>query len=184
MNKVAFCFLGLLSMVGSLSMVSAEPEGGAKYEVKSQANCDVSKVTICTIEIWLAHPHSKKDADIREFLKSKSIKVLRSTIQYWKPTGGHPPTNIAIGSGVSAEDARMTIDFALKYNDKIEYLIIQRLNSANYVAIGHSAWDAASEIPVTPENLQRLIDPNLTTPEFHAIYVELTGENIIPKKFY
>lgn len=184
MNKAMVCLLGLLLMVGSLSMVNAEPESGVKYEVKPQSNCDISKVTICTIEIWLAHPHSKKDSELREFLKSKSLKVLRSTIQYWKPTGGHPPTNIAIGGGVSAEDARMVIDFALRYNDKIEFLILQRLNPANYVAIGHSAWDAVSEIPVTPENLQRLIDPKLTTPEFHALYVDLTGEKVLPKKFY
>ncbi len=78
----------------------------------------------------------------------------------------------------------MVLNFALKYNDKIEYLIIQRLNPPNYVAIGHSAWDAASEIPVTQENLQRLVDPKLTTPEFHALYVELTGEKSLPNKFY
>lgn len=184
MNKTTVGLLGLLLLAGSWSMAGAGPEEGAKYEVKPQSNCDVANVSICTIEIWLAHPHSKKDAEIREFLKSKSIKVLRSTIQYWKPTGGHPPTNIAIGGGVSADDARMVINFALKYNDKIEYLILQRLNPPNYVAIGHSAWDAASEIPVTQENVQRLVDPKLTTPEFHALYVELTGEKSIAKKFY
>lgn len=179
MNKITTCFLALLLLTGSL--VSAEPEKGGK----SQSACDTSTTTICTIEIWLAHPQSKKDVEIRQFLKDKSIKVLRSTIQYWKPTGGHPPTNIAIGGGVSADDARMVIDLALKYNDKIESLILQRLNSANYVAIGHSAWDENSQIPVTAENLQRLIDPKLTAAEFHTLYVELTGEKNIPQKpFY
>ena len=177
MNKISVGFLGLILVVASL--VNAEPEG------RAQSTCDISKTTICTIEVWLAHPQAKKDVEIRDFLKGKSIKVLRSTIQYWKPTGGHPPTNIAIGGGVGAEDARMAINLALKYNDKIESLILQRLNSANYVAIGHSAWDENSQIPITSENLQRLLDPRLTATEFHALYLELTGEKNIPQKpFY
>ena len=179
MNKITAYFLGLTLLIGSLA--NAEPEGGSK----PQSTCDTSQTSICTIEVWLAHPQSTKDAEIREFLKGKSIKVLRKTIQYWKPTGGHPPTNIAIGGGVSAEDARMVIGLALKYNDKIEYLILQRLNASNYVAIGHSAWDENSQIPVTAEGLKRLMDPKLTAAEFHALYVELTGEKSIPvKPFY
>ena len=82
-------------------------------------NCDTSKTTVCTIELWLAHKHKKKNREIRKFLKSKQLKVLRHTIQYWKPKGGHPPTNIAIGSMVSARDARLMIDIAIKYMIKL-----------------------------------------------------------------
>lgn len=180
MNKFTIGFLGFVLMVGSLAQ--AAPEG--EYAPKPQQKCDTSKTTICTIEVWLAHLQSKNDVEIREFFKSKSIKVLRNTIQYWKPTGGHPPTNIAIGSAVSAEDARMALELALKYNDKIEFLILQRLNAPNYVAIGHSAWDEASQIPISPENLKRLMDPSLTTEQFHALYLESTGEKNIPQKMF
>ncbi|SVA32517.1 uncharacterized protein METZ01_LOCUS85371, partial [marine metagenome] len=85
-----------------------------------QPSCDTSKTTVCTIEMWLAHKHKKDNREIRKFLKSKQLKVLRHTIQYWKPKGGHPPTNMAIGSMVSAKDARLMIDIAIKYNDKID----------------------------------------------------------------
>ena len=88
-------------------------------------SCDTSIITICTIEIWLAHKHKKQKKELRGFLKSKSIKVLHHTIQFWRPKGGHPPTNIAIGSAVSAEDARMAIDFALKYNDRVDLLVLR-----------------------------------------------------------
>ena len=86
---------------------------------------DTSKTTICTIEIWLANKHKKQKREIKKFLKSKSLKVLGHTVQYWRPKGGHPPTNIAIGSAVSAEDARFVIDFALKYNDRIDLLVLR-----------------------------------------------------------
>ena len=139
-------------------------------------NCDTNKTTVCTIELWLAHKHKKKNREIRKFLKSKQLKVLRPTIQYWKPKGGHPPTNIAIGSMVSARDARLMIDIAIKYNDKIDRLILRPLNPPNYVAIATSAWDEQSEVLINPEDLEKLRDPKLNTEQFQALYAELTNE--------
>jgi len=139
-------------------------------------NCDTNKTTVCTIELWLAHKHKKKNREIRKFLKSKQLKVLRHTIQYWRPKGGHPPTNIAIGSMVSARDARLMIDIAIKYNDKIDRLILRPLNPPNYVAIATSAWDEQSEVLINPEDLEKLRDPKLNTEQFQALYAELTNE--------
>ena len=141
-----------------------------------QPNCDTNKTTVCTIEMWLAHKHKKNNREIRKFLKSEQLKVLRHTIQYWKPKGGHPPTNIAIGSMVSARDARLMIDIAIKYNDKVDRLILRPLNPPNYVAIATSAWDEQSEILITPEDLEKLRDPKLNTQQFQALYAELTNE--------
>jgi hypothetical protein len=146
--------------------------------------CDISKTTICTIEIWLAYKHKKYKREIKKLLKSKSLKVLGHTVQYWRPKGGHPPTNIAIGSAVSAEDARMVIDLALKYNDRVELLVLRPLNPPNYVAIATSAWDELSQIPIKPEDLERLRNPKLTTEEFHSLYYELTNEGNVQQKFY
>jgi len=153
---------------------------GADYK----APCDTSKTTICTIEIWLEHKYKKQNKEIKGFLKSKSLKVLGHTIQYWRSGNGHPPTNIAIGSAVSAEDARMVIDFALKYNDRIDGLILRPLNPPNYVAIATSAWDELSEVAIKPEDLEKLRDPRLTTEEFHSLYYDLTNEGNVQNKFY
>jgi hypothetical protein len=172
-NKFLSVALGLLAVVGLL--------GAAPDRVWGQS-CDTTKTTICTLEVWLEHARKNQDKEVREMLKSRSIKVLVQTVQYWRPTGGHPPANIALGSAVSAEDARWVIDFALKYNDRIEFLIMQRLNPPNYAAVATSAWDEKSQIPLSPENLERLRDPKLTTEEFHALYIQLTGEAHSPKK--
>ncbi len=176
------CLLGFFVMfTGSSLAVSKEylfPSSSYKPP------CDTSKITICTIEIWLAHKHKKQKKELRGFLKSKSIKVLNHTIQFWRPKGGHPPTNIAIGSAVSAEDARMAIDFALKYNDRVDLLVLRPLNPPNYVAIATSAWDELSQIPIKPEDLERLRDPKLTTEGFHSLYYELTNEGNVQNKFY
>ncbi|MDA0691749.1 MAG: hypothetical protein O3A78_08445 [Nitrospinae bacterium] len=152
--------------------------------VSAASSCDTSITTICTIEIWLGHNQKKRKKELQGTLESKSIKVLRNTIQYWKPKGGHPPTNIALGSGLSAEDARRAIDLALEYNDEINGLIHQRLNPPNYVAIATSAWDDKSETPITPDQLAALRDSKLTTEEFHRLYRELTQEATVEQKFY
>lgn len=171
----------LLAGFSPFSGAEAAPiDSGGKVSAASVnqplPGCDVSRITICTIEIWLAYKHKKDKKEIRAFLKSKSIKVLHHTVQFWKPRGGHPPTNIAIGSGLSAKDARFAIDLALKYNDRIELLVLQFLNPANYVAIATSAWDEAKLIPITEEDLKRLRDPKLNTEAFHELYRHLTGE--------
>ncbi|MBT5985372.1 MAG: hypothetical protein HOG74_02080 [Nitrospina sp.] len=166
---VSLAALFLLSFTLVLLPVYAE-SGGYK------PNCDTNKTTVCTIEVWLAHKHKKNNREIRKFLKSEQLKVLRHTIQYWKPKGGHPPTNIAIGSMVSARDARLMIDIAIKYNDKVDRLILRPLNPPNYVAIATSAWDEQSEILITPEDLEKLRDPKLNTQQFQALYAELTNE--------
>ena len=166
---VSLAVLFLLSF--SLISLPAFAESGVY-----KPNCDTSKTTVCTIELWLAHKHKKKNREIRKFLKSKQLKVLRHTIQYWKPKGGHPPTNIAIGSMVSASDARLMIDIAIKYNDKIDRLILRPLNPPNYVAIATSAWDEQSEVLINPEDLEKLRDPKLNTEQFQTLYAELTNE--------
>lgn len=177
-----------LLTIGPVSGVEVNPvAAGQPAALRVQLvkpRCDTSVITICTIEIWLAHRQKKNNKGIRKFLKSNSIKVLRHTIQYWKPRGGHPPTNIAIGSGLSAKDARFVMKFALKYNDRLDTLIFQHLNPPNYVAIATSAWDDKSETSITQEELQRLMDPKLTTEEFHELYHQLTNENKAPQKFY
>ena len=166
---VSFRVLFLLSF--TLVSLLAFAESGVY-----KPNCDTSKTTVCTIALWLAHKHKKKNREIRKFLKSKQLKVLRHTIQYWKPKGGHPPTNIAIGSMVSARDARLMIDIAIKYNDKIDRLILRPLNPPNYVAIATSAWDEQSEVLINQEDLEKLRDPKLNTEQFQALYAELTNE--------
>ncbi|SVE12350.1 uncharacterized protein METZ01_LOCUS465204 [marine metagenome] len=169
--KKLVCLTILFLFSFTLILLSANTESGSY-----QPSCDTSKTTVCTIEMWLAHKHKKNNREIRKFLKSKSLKVLRHTIQYWKPKGGHPPTNIAIGSLVSAKDARLMIDIAIQYNDKINGLILRPLNPPNYVAIATSAWDEQSEVSITPEELKKLRNPKLTTEEFQALYAELTHE--------
>ncbi len=176
--------IGVLGVVLAGLFAGTAFAGGTPEQRFVPSGCKIEKTSICTIEIWLERKHKKNNREIRKMLKSESIKVIRNTIQYWPPRGGHPPTNIAIGRSLTADDARWVIELALKLNDNIDGLIFQRLNPPYYVAIGTSAWDDKSETKITPEQLKQLRDPKLTTEEFHALYVKLTGEMGVPEAFY
>jgi len=176
--------IGILGALLAVGFAGTALAGDAAAKDYIPSGCQIEKTTICTIEIWLERKHKKYNRELREMLKGESIKVIRNTIQYWPPRGGHPPTNIAIGRSLTAEDARWVIKLALDLNDNINGLIFQRLNPPNYVAIGTSAWDDKSETPITPEQLAQLRDPKLTTIEFHALYVKLTNEAGVAEAFY
>tara|TARA_B100000686_G_C16797340_1_gene983368 strand:+ start:2010 stop:2594 length:585 start_codon:yes stop_codon:yes gene_type:complete len=156
-------------------MVGTEPLLGNDFGEGKP--CGNRNTTICTIELWLSHEHKKENKVIRDLLKENSLKVIRKTIQYWRARGGHPPTNLAIGKAISAEDGRLAIDLAILLNDRVDQLVLQTLNPPNYVAIGTSAWDEKSLISITPGELQQLRDPKLNTTEFQRLYIDLTGES-------
>jgi len=173
-----------LSALAMTLFLAATAPASSTEVVSGQGGCDTSVTTICTIEIWLAHSHRSEDKELRKTLKEQSIKVLRNTIQVWRPRGGHPPTNVAIGSGISAQDARLVISLAEKYNDKVDMLIIQSLNPPHYAAIATSAWDEKSQVPISEEDLAALKDPKLSNEEFHTLYRKLTNEAGRVQAFY
>jgi hypothetical protein len=182
--KIALIIMAGYFVLPTTSSAIQLPDSPYPYSVTKTRTCKSDKTSICTIEIWLAYKQKKNNKAIRKELKEKSIKTLRKTIQYWKPKGGHPPTNIAIGGSISAEDARYAIDLAIRLNDNIESLIHQRLNPPNYVAIATSAWDVKSETKISKENLEKLRNPSLKSEEFHKLYRELTGEANVAPAFY
>ena len=59
----------------------------------------------------------------------------------------------------------------------VSFLLSQFLVPPTYVTLGSSLYEEKVEIPITQNNLQRLLNPNLNNREFHALYQRLTGED-------
>jgi hypothetical protein len=125
------------------------------------------------VEIFLS-PDQKKNL---EMIKNelRAVSITRTTVQFFRL--GHPPQNIAIGRNIPADVARLAIQLATTYNGGVKYLLPEYRLSPDYIAIGTSAFDESSQIPILPEDLERLTDPKLSTAEFHALYRSLTGED-------
>ncbi|MBI3609987.1 MAG: hypothetical protein HY204_04685 [Nitrospirae bacterium] len=125
------------------------------------------------VEIFLG---SDRRNDLETIKKAfEAVSVTRIRVQFFRL--GNPPTNIAIGNNVPAPVARLAIRLAVTYNRDVKSLLPQFRFFPDHIAIGTSAFDEKSEIPIRPDDLKRLSDPALTTAQFHALYRHLTGED-------
>lgn len=125
------------------------------------------------VEVFLSPDHRDDIPAIKRDLEAVAVTRVRTQVFRL----GHPPKNIAIGRDVPAEVARLAIQLAVDYNGGVEFLLPEYRFFPSHVAIGTSAFDEASQIPITPEGLAQLREPQLTTEAFHELYRRLTSED-------
>lgn len=125
------------------------------------------------IEVFLSPEQREAIPIIKREFEALSITRVRPQVFRF----GNPPKNIAIGRDVPASVGRLALQLAADYNRGVEFLLPEYRYFPRHIVIGSSAFDEASQIPVTPEDLQRLRDPSLSTDQFHKLYRSLTGED-------
>jgi hypothetical protein len=125
------------------------------------------------VELFLSPDHRNDIPAIKRDFEALSVTRVRTQVFRL----GHPPKNIAIGRDVPAPVAQLAIRLAVDYNGGVKFLLPQYRFFPSHVAIGTSAFDEASQIPISPEGLGQLRDPALTTEAFHGLYRRLTGED-------
>lgn len=175
-----FSWLFLLFIVYTIlsadpNVGAVEPMGGIEDPTVSLAQESDSTETNAKIlvELFLAKERkSDLDGIKKEF---EALGITRVRPQFFRL--GNPPENIAIGKNIPADVARLAIRLAVTYNRDIKSLLPEYRFFPDHIVIGSSAFDEKSEIPIRPEDLKRLSDPALTTPQFHDLYRELTGED-------
>ncbi len=125
------------------------------------------------VEIFLSQTGKKDIENIKNQFNTFSITKIRP--QFFQL--GDPPRNIAVGKNISADVARLAIRIATTYNHGIIFIIAEKRLAPDYLAIGTSMLDETYQFPITPEDLKKLADPALTTPQFHSLYRHLTGDD-------
>ena len=171
---IALLFATYLIFGGSAIFAADFPQQIEKmYVFTSETEAVEEESPSILVEIFLEKDQKKNLETIKAELAEVSITRVRA--QFYRL--GHPPENIAIGKGVPASIGRLAIQMARTYNSGVKYLLPQFRFFPHHIAIGTSAFDEASQIPISPEQLDRLSDPALTTPEFHALYRKFTTEN-------
>jgi hypothetical protein len=97
---------------------------------------------------------------------------------------GQPPQNIGMGRAVPADKAREAIKLAVKYNLGVGILLPERLFPPRFVTIASSNFDDTVEYQISKEDLAHLLDPSLTTEQFHDLYGQLTSVPLKPAGRY
>jgi|CXWL01.1.fsa_nt_gi hypothetical protein len=160
-------------LAGSLCLISGLPLAQAQQAEARSASSG-------RVEVALAHEYRGQ----KEAIKQDFAQVGLSNIHVQFQREGQPPTNIGLGAEVPAEKARDAIRLAVKYNRAVTILLPERLFPSRFVTIASSNFDDTVEHPIGGQDLERLMDPSLSTEQFHALYRELTQGKTLPSGRY
>ncbi len=118
------------------------------------------------IEGYISKKFKKQKKEIiKEFLE---VGYTRAAIRPFPI--GETAKVIAIGKCVPAYIARHVIQKALKYTGGIKSLVNQTFLHTHWIGIGTTTFDEPSQQIVTSEQVQQLLNVNLSTEEFQTLY--------------
>lgn len=171
-SKCSFSFVLLLGLSGA--PLSADLNGvvsAPSFLTRSESDLERNKKIL--VELFLSPEQKENIGAIKKEFEAVFITKIKA--RFFRL--GHPPKNIAIGRNVPASTARLAMELAMTYNRGIQFLLPEERLAADYLAIGTSIFDEIIQKPVSPEEVEQLLNPALDTPEFHALYRRFTGED-------
>lgn len=136
-------------------------------------HAEENKNVIPTIELKLAKKkYRKKKREIKKTVQSLN-RDWKVRLQFFPFLD--PPMILGVGKCVSAEDGRLAIKQAQKYNRGIDRVVMQEFMPHHWIKIGVTDLAELTFIDISPEDLARLSDPALSTPEFQTLYREFSA---------
>ncbi|NIQ03274.1 MAG: hypothetical protein GWM98_25195 [Nitrospinaceae bacterium] len=125
------------------------------------------------IEAWI----SKKDMKHYRALRRDMEAMGTTHATFWPYPGKNPSRIVAIGRCVPAYIARHALQQALIYFGDVKSLVNQSFISGHWIGLGTSLFAENSQQPISPEQLRALLDPDLDTFQFQALYRKLTVQD-------
>lgn len=122
------------------------------------------------VEAWMA---KKRYPEFREM--RKAFRLMGHTyVSIFTYPGENPSRVVAIGRCVPAYIARHILQKTVEYYGEVRSLVHQGFVAPHWVGLATSLFAENSQRPITPEQLDRLLDPGLDNEQFHALYREFT----------
>ena len=126
-------------------------------------------------------PVEEKSIKIEGYISKKFKKQKRAIIAEFKEIGhtrtairpfpmGKTSKVVAVGRCVPAYIARHVMLKALKYTSGITSLVNQAFLHTHWIGIGTTTFDEPSQQIVNADQVQQLLNPKLSSEEFHALY--------------
>ncbi len=164
--------IGLIVLVFFLCNAVIYGEGHA-FVAKESYDChaEANKDNMTTIELKLAKKkYRKKKREIKKTVQSLNSD-WKVRLQFFPFLD--PPMILGVGKCVSAENGRLAIKQALHYNRGIDRVVMQEFMPHHWIKIGVTDLAELTFIDISPESLERLSDPALSTAAFQDLYREL-----------
>jgi hypothetical protein len=131
------------------------------------------------VEAWLSKKYKKNVLDIQKEFKKKGIYKIGLFIY----PADNPSRIVAIGRCVPVFLAQHFLKKAKKYSLGTTHLVNQGFISSHWTGLGSSLFSENSMNPITPIQLEMLMEESLDTQSFHALYKSFTVQRKKIKAF-
>ena len=162
---------------------------------KYLARCMVAVLILCFL--FLSGPASaqekcqpldKKRIKIEGYISKKFRKQRKTVFKEFTALGnsraalrvypmGETSKVIAIGKCVPVHIAQHVIKKAMEYSTGVESLVQQQFVHGHWIGIGVTIFDEPSQQLVSSEQVQQMLNPDLSNEEFHKLYLQFAVPN-------
>ena len=133
-------------------------------------------------------PLDKKRIKIEGYIAKKFRKQRKAVIKEFTELGdsraalrvypmGETSKVIAIGKCVPVHIAQHVIKKAMQYSTGVESLVQQQFVHGHWIGVGVTIFDEPSQQLVSSEQVQQLLNPDLSTEDFHKLYLQFAVPN-------
>ena len=168
---------------------------------KYLARCMVAVLTICFLFLSgpaqaqeICQPLDKKRIKIEGYISKKFRKQRKAVFKEFTELGnsraalrvypmGETSKVIAIGKCVPVHIAQHVIKKAMEYSTGVESLVQQQFIHGHWIGVGVTIFDEPSQQLVSSEQVQQLLNPDLSNKEFHKLYLQFSVPNALTPFF-
>ena len=133
-------------------------------------------------------PLDKKRIKIEGYISKKFRKQRKAIFKEFTELGnskaalrvypmGETSKVIAIGKCVPVHIAQHVIKKAMEYSTGVESLVQQQFVHGHWMGVGVTIFDEPSQQLVSAEQVKLMLDPALSSEEFHKLYRKLSVPN-------
>ena len=133
-------------------------------------------------------PLDKKQIKIEGYISKKFRKQRKTIFKEFTELGnsksvlrvypmGETSKVIAIGKCVPVHIAQHVIKKAIKYSTGVESLVQQQFVHGHWIGVGVTIFDEPSQQLVSSEQVKQLLNPGLSSEDFHKLYREMSVPN-------
>jgi hypothetical protein len=139
-------------------------------------------------------PLDKKRIKIEGYISKKFRKKRKAIFKEFTELGnsraslrvypmGETSKVIAIGKCVPVDIAQHVIKKAMEYSTGVESLVQQQFVHGHWIGVGVTIFDEPSQQLVSSEQVQQLLNPDLSNEEFHKLYLQFSVPNALTPFF-
>lgn len=139
-------------------------------------------------------PLDKKRIKIEGYISKKFRKQRKAIFKEFTELGnsraalrvypmGETSKVIAIGKCVPVHIAQHVIKKAMEYSTGVESLVQQQFVHGHWIGVGVTIFDEPSQQLVSSEQVKQMLNPELSSEEFHELYRKLSVPNVLTPFF-